>query len=1390
MAKRYFNWKLAIVLLMSVGVLIAMAFVIRQLQRGTRAERALALGNEAYDEHNWDEAAEELGRYLVVHRDDISVLLKYAESQLKRKPVKSGNIQQAIAAYRTVLRLDASNSEAAKQLSEIYLLVNSPGEAELIVRRYIEVERDPELQRMLALSLASQRKYTEAAAELKSIIEDNPDQVMAYGTLGKLTEQRPADFADQEAEHWYNLAVQNNPSAALSYVIRAGFYLRNKDRPKALADLQQAESQDLSDPSVRLRLAREYINANVLDKAEQQLQAVHAQTPRDQNLWQLWAQLALRSGSQEKMLKIANSGLEQLSSEPWDFMPVAAELFIQTNQLDRAAECISELKDKDIAPAVVAHLEGVIAERKGQTYQAVQNWQKALEFGNKSPGVRLALASALVRLGDRQSALRHLRTLVSEYPDLFDARLALARLLARIGNWAEVSEHARRAMQLAPQNLESILLDLHARIVLLTRSPATEKAAAWQAIKDQLSALDEATKGALDVKLLQLRVAAAQENLTDVEAIIKQLKQEYPSSLRVILAEMELLVTQEKTEQAIELLTRATKEFPTVVEPARYLAVLLAGQGDRQECEATLKDAMERMDQPVIQRDLGFLLADFYTRWQEPDKAYELLAALRQKLPGDIPIRRRFLMCEQMSKNPELAQQVVDEIKSLEGEDGWQWRFAQASLWYNADNFRHYYPQIVSILQESLLTNPNDQAGRMLLAATYDRAGELQLALDAYREALSRSTDDINIIIPTVAALYKAEEYDEAEDILNRVSQQELYHPQLQRMQLQNYLRRGQLSSASEILEELISNDPNNQAACLSLALLKIRQNEFDEAGQLLDELKVQNPNSLSVTSAQVQLSIRQGKQQEVLHLCDELVENLKSASAYMLRARTHAMLGQRDGAIKDFKQATAMEPNNIGVWVARSDFYRTVGQLDQAIADIRNALSLAPDNIQIQKRAIALFLRADNKDIVQQGIILHSKALESNPTDVELLLMKARMLLSESTAPAIYNARDILQEVTDENPKNSEAWVLLGEIMLLQRQPGRAVDIALRGLAHTPNDKTLLLLKARAEAARSPILAVPTLKVLRELDPNNVDFVIRLANAYINADQAQKAVDLLNEQITNSDASNMRRYSMILAIALYKSGNKTKAQEEFDSLIESMPNDPTPLIAQARLLMEEKSWNQLRKKVSQWYQTHSKDTGTLCKIANDLGATGDKQAQKVAEDILLMVLQREPNSRRAIAALAVLLQTSGRGQESEALYRRVLEVEPNNVVAINNLAWVLCEDEGKLQEALTLANRGLKLAPRYLDLVDTRGVIYYRLGEYDKAVQDFKKCVELYLPTLPSSVASRFHLGRAYAQIGQKEQAIELISQALDSDNDIGGLLSTDRTEARRMLEQLQKGN
>jgi tetratricopeptide (TPR) repeat protein len=109
----------------------------------------------------------------------------------------------------------------------------------------------------------------------------------------------------------------------------------------------------------------------------------------------------------------------------------------------------------------VAFLEGLLAAERGNLFEAVKYWQQSIGLGNTSSQVRLVLASTLSRLGNTQLALGHLRSLVSERPDLFTGRLALAEMLAQTGNWTEAAEHAATAMRLSPENLRPALLFLH-----------------------------------------------------------------------------------------------------------------------------------------------------------------------------------------------------------------------------------------------------------------------------------------------------------------------------------------------------------------------------------------------------------------------------------------------------------------------------------------------------------------------------------------------------------------------------------------------------------------------------------------------------------------------------------------------------------------------------------------------------------------------------------------------------------------------------------------------------------------------------------------------------------------------------------------------------------------
>lgn len=650
--------------------------------------------------------------------------------------------------------------------------------------------------------------------------------------------------------------------------------------------------------------------------------------------------------------------------------------------------------------------------------------------------------------------------------------------------------------------------------------------------------------------------------------------------------------------------------------------------------------------------------------------------------------------------------------------------------------------------------------------------------------------NDLRVIVPTLAALYKAKEYDEAEKIMMRASQQKLSHPELTKWEFLDHIRRGELDSASGILADLVNRDPNNQAAILSLALLKIQKNELDEASELLAGLKSQDPNSIPVTAAQIQISIRRDHPEEALRLSDELVQNLNNTSAYILRARTLATLGQTDKAVEDLDRAVVMDPKSVQVWAARSNFFHSLGRMDKAIADIRQALSLDPNSVNIQKRVISLLFASGDPDKIREGETVLEKAMASNAEDIELRLFKARALLAKGTDATVNEADQVLEKITDDQPEVSEAWVLKGEIAIRRGQSGRAIDAALSGLTYRSNDRELLLLKARAEAMRSPVLAAPTLKGLYEMDPNDSGVAIFLANTYIEAGEPDKAVALLRKQIARCDDSNRRQCQIALAIAMYKNGNKSRALKDLDSLLDAEPDDPGPLLAKTRLLKDDRLWDELNREVLNWYETHPESSRTLVTIASDLLANNDSQAKKTAENILETVRQNDPACVEAMDVLAMLLlQTPGRADEAAEMYHRLLELEPNHVIAMNNFAWILSEEQGKPQEALEWAEKGLKINPEYSDLLDTRGVIYYRLGEYRKAVQDFTRCLQLYSSTAPAGVSTRFHLARAYAKLEQTKEAIVQLNQALDLQNQIGGLTPSDLDEARRLLKSLQEG-
>ena len=343
--------------------------------------------------------------------------------------------------------------------------------------------------------------------------------------------------------------------------------------------------------------------------------------------------------------------------------------------------------------------------------------------------------------------------------------------------------------------------------------------------------------------------------------------------------------------------------------------------------------------------------------------------------------------------------------------------------------------------------------------------------------------------------------------------------------------------------------------------------------------------------------------------------------------------------------------------------------------------------------------------------------------------------------------------------------------------------------MVSSPTNRNLLLLKAQCEGFRTPSLAIPTLNTLRQLYPRDAEITLSLARVHLASGSPEQAAALLEQELAVCPDADRRRLTIALWEARYHQGDREKALQQLDTLYAEQPQDPLPLLTQARLLQEDQKSGQLLAKAAQWQDRFPQGAELLLAITSDLQLAAGKENPGTAEKILRLILSKAPDHAAALERLAMLLNSQNRIDESAELYRTILKLAPGNVIAMNNLAWILSENQEKYQEALALAQQGLQLQPEYLDLRDTRGVIYSRLGDYEKAVLDFQKCIELYPVQSPGIVGSYLHLGRALASLGRKTEAAANLRQALELNKANGGLSPEDAAAAEQLYNSLSQG-
>jgi tetratricopeptide (TPR) repeat protein len=470
-------------------------------------------------------------------------------------------------------------------------------------------------------------------------------------------------------------------------------------------------------------------------------------------------------------------------------------------------------------------------------------------------------------------------------------------------------------------------------------------------------------------------------------------------------------------------------------------------------------------------------------------------------------------------------------------------------------------------------------------------------------------------------------------------------------------------------------------------------------------------------------------------------------------------------------------------------DFYSSLGRLDEAARLYQEGLAAKPKDPSSYRKRLVRLLAAQRKfpEALQQVDAI----LKAVPGDQESKLAQAGIWIEEGKPenldPAIVElgrqlrdkpedpfahfelglglarkgdqdgARREWLKAASQNPNYPQPRLALLEMDLQQGKLEEALKMSEEILAAAPNNLQARLVHANCLArvgrygearteldhlvSQNPqsiparfqlgVLAISERRyedaegIFRQLantetgDPRGV---VGLAETYQAENQSQLAVKLLQDELKRSPGSTPVRG--LLAQVAMATGNRDLAIEQYKQMVAAAPKSMDIQIA----------------------------------LAEAYSAKGDFSA---AVDVLQKASQAAPKSATVTLLLAQALSHAGQISDAKASYRHVLEMQPDNLPALNNLAFLMAETGENLDEALSLAQRGLGSAiePKIkTSLQDTVGWLYLKKNMYDSALQSFQGLVK----RNPDNPTYHYHLGATLFAKGEQRKARAELEAAL----------------------------
>src|SRR5262249_36181054 len=141
------------------------------------------------------------------------------------------------------------------------------------------------------------------------------------------------------------------------------------------------------------------------------------------------------------------------------------------------------------------------------------------------------------------------------------------------------------------------------------------------------------------------------------------------------------------------------------------------------------------------------------------------------------------------------------------------------------------------------------------------------------------------------------------------------------------------------------------------------------------------------------------------------------------------------------------------------------------------------------------------------------------------------------------------------------------------------------------------------------------------------------------------------------------------------------------------------------------------------------------------------------------------PGSVNLLVYLGQLEEQAGEYDAAITRYRHIVEMDPANVVALNNLAFALAVRRNAPTEARTFAKRAAAIAPTSGIVLDTLGWIEHLLGNDAVAANPLVEAIKLE----PERGELRMHAAVVLMATGLRERSEAELKEALRLDPSLG---------------------